>query len=202
MLSVVPGFYDFAAQTCSPPGRVFHSQRPAGSHRVPGASSRCGSWCWLGPCKTRCIGAERRSSPQGWGIRCRPPVVQRWLGSVGEFPSFISEHAELSRTPHDVPMDRGEIRVWLRVGPCAVSGRDGPGSGPSGGDGGSITSVPLPSQHQPTRTAVPTSSAEQGMDTASDPFSGERNFFLTKKNKKKIPTLSMFFKEKQRLEIL
>lgn len=105
-------------------------------------------------------------------------MVQQWLGSVGGFPFFISEHAELSHTPHNVPMDWGEIRVGLYHPLCRVLESDRPGFGPSRGDGGSITST----------FALPQSWAWTWHPT----FSLEKGIFLNNNNK--IPTLNMFLR--------
>lgn len=102
------------------------------------------------------------------------PVVQRQLGSVGEFPFFIASRLNFPVPPAKFPW----IRVKSGFGSVLASTweRDGPGSGPSKGDGGSMASAPSPSRHA-SRGHGPHQlhGAEHGCSAC--PFLQRREFF-------------------------
>ena len=196
----MPGFYDFAAQSCSPPGQALCPQHPAGSPCVLGASGHCGSWCWLGPSETRCIGAEQWSLPQGWGCRCWPPWCSDGSAAWESFLFLLVSMLNFPVSPMRSPWIGVKSALALHQPLRSAWERDRPGSGPSGGDGGTITSTPLPS-HCADWGCGTHQLRKAGHGHGTRPFLQRKEVFLTT-TKKKIPTLNMFFKKKQRLEIL
>lgn len=111
------------------------------------------------------------------GLLLPAPVVQPWLSSMGEFPFFMSQSAVLSCIPHKVPMDRGEIRVWLRVSPRTAPGSEtGPVLVPVEGTE-AAAAVPVHPPARSTRATALSSSTELGMDMAPNTFYREWNFF-------------------------